>query len=901
MSYGVVTAYRLVIEGLGIEAVTDPAMERLSPDLSRRRVVGLLRDGLSIDEQCDIANAMVEASGMTVSIVDRQEDSVWTLWLAGQPTARTYLTADATDTTTSLTVASNTNISTNDVLHIGTEALLVAGTSGSTTVDVTGGRAWWDTIAQYHYTDDGADLSLPVVTVTRPITLEGRRAYLYRYADGDSLQGSGTLIWRGTVSTDARLEDDGCTWTLTIDPITTLLKQPISGDTDAPVTLRGAYYPKETVARWNIHEMTSYELVDTDRRGEFSVVGHFETQEDWCAAIQLVLRTTMLAATADNTLVDISAYESTGAGFGLVRRAFNSNSYTDTDGVFVLPTTGGWQLTWTTDATNPAHLVLGAAAENALIDGGLPGGVLGAILEPDYDALAGLAPSANTLLSTSTLRGGMPRALWGTNWRGEPADPDLSVWDLFVSTATTAMTSIDIAWADGGDPSDFTGGVTANATRGSLRFQPDGADTGVRYSYPGRDVEIRPRRNIASGTLADFRDGLVALAPQLANAGGCPFVTTSDLASWTTVVDEAAGGRPFTSRNYQTAGEIDLEELIAHDCRLLNVFPALDSDGKITLRHLRLPTGTSAGDFEIGEAETLVSDQPPTWERNAIYGSINQVKIKTFYSVTEEEHTGTTYVVRDVTAQSVRKAPRELEIAPVSSERVRDPRVWDYDLAVGVARRVLGLFGRPYSIVRVQVPHTLLTTALCGTVAVFTSDRVPDPLDGTRGVTRKGGLVIGRSWDLSTETGTLTLMVADTPIAGYAPSAFVSSSALVSGDTYDLTVTFTEPGSGESTAPSGAVLSDFYSVGDQLYLVIWDATTQSAQSCVVDAVTDAGSTLRVTFGAAPTLTGTRYLMFANYSDGTLTDSQKRFAFFADAAAELDDGLGGFDPAKEYSG
>ncbi|MCB9632912.1 MAG: hypothetical protein H6721_12345 [Sandaracinus sp.] len=898
MSYGIRTAYRLVIEGLGLEAVTDPEMERLAPDNYRRRVRGLLREGLRIEEEADPAYATIEASGMTVSIVDRQVDEVWCQYLSGQPSRRTWLTADLDTTSTTITVASTTGFSVDEVLHVGTEACAIAAVGSSTQMTIQRGSL--DTIAQAHFTADGDRLVLPVVTLAKPITLEGRRAYLYRYVDGDSLQGDGTLIGRFVCSTDARLEDDGATWTITLDPITTLLKQPIASDTDEPVSIRGAYYPP-SYGRFRLHEMAAYLLVDTDRRAEIELAGHFETQENFCAALQAVIRTAMNPATADGTSVDITAFESTSYGYGYVRRAFNSASHTDRESVFVVPTDGGWQLVWTADVLNPAHLVLGMIGQASQMDGGLPGGVLGDILAADYVPDAGLPPPAATTYTATTLRGGMPRTTWGIPnryGRGIRPDADLSPFDLFLSTTTSAFTGADVEWKDGGDPSGYGFGATADASLGRIRLDNEGTVTGVRHSFPSRDVEIKPRRLIATGTLADFRDGLVTLGPELANRGAMPFLTTEDLADWTTVVTEAAAGRPFTSRVYKTAGELDLEEMLSHECRLLGVFPTLDSNGKIALRHLRLPTGTSAGDFELGEDATLVDDQPPTWERSAIYGSINVVTIKTFYDVIAEEHTGPSYAINDVTAQSVRKAPRKLEIAPLSSERVRDARTWDYDLAVGVARRVLGLFGRPYSVVKVRVPYTLLSTALCGTVAVLTSPRIPDPTTGVRGTERKGGLVIGRSWDLASETGTLTLIVSDSPIAGYAPSAFMSSSASVSGNTYDVVVTFDDP-SGASMAPAGSTLSDFYSVGDRLDLLIWDATTQSAQACTVDAIDDGTMTLRVTFDGAATLTGTRYFRFRPYDDGSLTDSQKRFAFFADASALLDDTVD-TDPAREYS-
>jgi hypothetical protein len=495
----------------------------------------------------------------------------------------------------------------------------------------------------------------------------------------------------------------------------------------------------------------------------------------------------------------------------------------------------------------------------------------------------------------------MPRAVWGARDRFWGTDPDveLSVWDLFLSTTSTAFAGVDIEWKDGGDPSGYGFGATADTALGRIRVQPAGEITGVRASYPGRDVVIKARRLIARGNLADFRDGLTTLGPELANAGAMPFLTTEDLADWRTVVTQAAAGRPFTTRVYKTAGEVDLDELLKHDCRLIGVYPVLDADGKIALRQLRIPTASSAASFEVDASNTLVDDQPPGWERNAVYGSINLVKIRTFYDVIEEKHTGQTYVINDITAQSVRKSPKELEIAPLSSESIRDSRVWSADYATEVSRPVLSIFGRPYSIVKVRVPYTLLTTALCGTIGRITSHRIPDPVVGTRGVTQKAGLVIGREWDLTTEQGTLTLLVADAPLAGYAPSVFVSSNTLVLGTTYDLVVTFNDP-SGASMAPAGAVLSDLYDVGFRLELIEWDSTSQTPQACVIDAIDDGTSTFRVTFGSAPTFTGTRYLRLRSYDSSTVPEAQRRFAHFADADNQLDRGTD-FDPAREYAG
>jgi hypothetical protein len=340
---------------------------------------------------------------------------------------------------------------------------------------------------------------------------------------------------------------------------------------------------------------------------------------------------------------------------------------------------------------------------------------------------------------------------------------------------------------------------------------------------------------------------------------------------------------------------------VAQECRLFGVFPRLESDGKIGLSYLELPTSTAILAGTLDDGDILVSDQPPTWERNATDGSINVAEMKTGYSILEDDHEGTTFVIRDVTALSTRKATRKLDIAPLSL----DPAdfTWDYVSAVDVARRVLAIFGRPYSIVKLAVSSEWLTTALCGSVLGLRSPRIPNVFTGKRGVGQGSeqpavGLVIGRDWDLSTETGTLTLIVSEAQTAGYAPSVFIDSSAVVSGNQYDLSVVFDDP-SGVSMAPPAAVLSDFYAVGDELVVLTWDSTTQGAQKCEIDAIDDGASELRVTFNSSPTLTGTQYVAFSTYDD-PVTSSQARFAFYADSINRLDDGDVGFDPAKEYA-
>lgn len=863
---GVTTAYRLVVEGLGAEAVTDAAMEQTLSD-GRVRLAGLMRSGLSIEEEVNLAYAEVEASPMTAEIVDRHPDDAWTGWFARRPEATTWLSADvAASGAVNVDVLSTSEFSAGDVIHIGTEAMLVDTVASATRLTVaSGGRGYWQTAAQAHYTEDGASLRQPIVTLSRPLTLERRRAFLYRYADGDDLQGDGTLIWRGVCSTDAALSEDGTTWSLTIDPITDLLTQDVGGDLDEPATIRGIYYPRNAPLYFEFFE-TSGPAWDSglsvSQRAVISVAGHWETQREFCEYLTTILRDAM----------DPSGTEAE------VLEHFGSAPTTDATEVHahVFPT-GHWGIRWSWAGVWLRVRFLGPALTDS-VDGPM---------EPAPATTDGSIRAIVSGFGGATSQGLVPRGFWGL---GDP-----SVLDDFGRLGTTspfllhlsggvAVSGADrlaITWpgADGATVyrvDEVTESDSTVRIRGGLR---------ERYAmYPGQLPEVRVYRSHGVGYLDTLRDSILADAPALANRGASPLITDEDVADWSDVVSRAAAGRPYARRDYVQTQAIELGEMLAHECRLLGVYPALDADGKIGLRVLELPAATSVTSFTINATNTLVSDQPPSWERGA-YGTLNTVVLKTGYDPVEDKHEGRPHRVRDVAAISRYRGARELEIAPMSAPNVREP---GFDQARDLAARVLGVFGRPYIVVRVQLPHTLLTSALVGTAVAVESHRLPNTSTGRRGTGNAPlvGIIRRRSWDLAREVGEVEIIAHDTSVAGYTPTVWIDSSSVVSGNQYDLTVDFDDPDDAINTLPAGGALSDFFAVGDKLEVVEWDSSTQTPQGCTVDAVTDSPATLRVTFGSAPTLTGERYVRF-DQSDTPVVTGQQIYAFWADASGLVD--------------
>ncbi|MCP5045206.1 MAG: hypothetical protein GY944_29620 [bacterium] len=799
------------------------------------------------EESVDIARAEVEASGMTIEMIDRQYDDLLTTWFAKQPSNRTWLTADVVNTGgITVTVQNTANISVGDVVHIGTEAMLVDTVPTSATFTVaTAGRGYWSTIQQYHFAGDGDRLVDQVVTVARPITIEGRHAYLYRYVIGeDDLTGAGTAVWTGVCTKDARC--DGGLWSVLVDPIYSILKQDLGGDLDEPFTIRGIRYPENAPLQFEIRTTTG-----TDR-GLVSVSGFWETQADFVDHLN--------DSGTTGTLADAVS------------------GWTEITNVLAVVTeTGHWGIEWMDGSYEAEVLHFGR--------GGLAVNIDGTLIPSSLEGPSATLPRRLVTGDGGTTQKGLvPRGVFGVGSLGDAPDAidgSAPANHIYIegSTSTSDADAVTIKWPppEAGDDGPKN---AVEITSGQLEIR-EGFTDGIRFMYPGHLPEIRlVRTYILGGSLADWRDDIVGSSATEANLGAMPLITNFDFASWATAVERAANGRAFLlSRAYTQAGSVEAMEFLKHECRLLGCFPRIGSSQTIELKQLELPTATSITTLTVDDSVILADKQPPTWERNA-KGSVNKVVIKTGYSSIDDEHKGPTFTVIDMQAMATRKAPRKITIEPRSRSHGVD---LDYYGAVEIAQRVLGLFGRPYVVVTCEVPYTLLTTALIGESVAFSSHRLPDVITGRRGLgtgaAAASGLIISRSWELGAERGALEILISDQTIAGYTPTVSIDSTAVVSGNQYDLTVSFTDPEGTATMAPGGAVLSDFFAVSDYVDLMTWDSASVTPLRGVVDAVTDGGPTLQVTFDSAPSFSGKQYIRYAD--SGSASTSQAIYAYYAD--------------------
>lgn len=901
MSFGLRTAYRLVIAGCSLEAVTDPAMERASSD-GRQRVQGLRRDGLRIEEEAILAEAVIEASGVTFSIVDRQRDNAWTEALTRVPRVVTTLqeTIGVTGTAT-FDVLSVDGFAVGDFVHIGTECLEVTSTVASPP-RLTCARARRDTQLQRHVISNfGADLVFPEVLSTWPRSLEGRRVFLYRYVKGtDDFQGEGRLFWRGVITSDAELAADGSTWSIQADNVTALWNNDLGESLEETFTLDGIFYPDTHPFRMTISEsevvIDDFTSIPSQTIGTVEVSGFFDGQGAFLSALNTAIR----------TMVDASPITPSWASLPVAVFDFDH-----------------WAIRYTAGST-PRWVLVRVQDGGEVLDGrfrterrGDPTPTAGRTytIEAGYDAEGNrtLATVPRAIFNPADPSSGTPSSSGVIYYSGssrvaiDPAVEPLiqATWPSIVDTglgeelvlrARVGNSSTSVPRYFEAQSSVFTAGPLA---------------VWVGDNLPTFRISLRLMSGpVGQADLGALRDRLVELGPLEANAGNAPFIVPTDLTSWGDVVDEAAAGRPFLNQRFLIQSQAaEVAEILSAEAQLLGCFFRLNRTGQVELQRLRPPTQQAVPTVSLGPS-SILPKQPARWQR-APFGFFTEGRLLTGYNHRENEHQGTTFVVRSRNAIAYRKLPKELVIEPISTASVPIDDS-DAPLVAGIFQPLFSTLGQSYAVLEVTIPSVepgvasptdYLATCLVGEIISITSHRLPNP-QGGRGVTDARALIISRDWDLKSEQGTLRCIISEAPVAGYTPSVRVTS--VVSGDgtaTQTLAVDFMDPVLGTiPLAPDGSRLSDFFAVDDRVEHLSADATSQTPRPGTVTAVDDDAGTLSVTLDAAASLV-LGYLRYASADDAALTDLQRGFSFWGDAAGvvAVDENGDGFnDVAKRYA-
>jgi len=217
----------------------------------------------------------------------------------------------------------------------------------------------------------------------------------------------------------------------------------------------------------------------------------------------------------------------------------------------------------------------------------------------------------------------------------------------------------------------------------------------------------------------------------------------------------------------------------------------------------------------------------------------------------------------------------ELEVTVYSTGRELLTR--DQVSAIGV--RLFGFMAADYATVTVRVPLACFGF-LVGSTVLLTSPRVPNG-DGTRGVTNRRCIVVGRRWPLDPEVGAgeLTLWMLLDELSGYTPSAQVTGQSNTSGDTWDITCDTANALNIRMSSSGDGQALDSLLVNDRVRVITRDATSATTMAGVVDAVDSSAGTITVTFSATWTPGASSWILEPGRDDDAqTTTAQKQFCY-----------------------
>jgi hypothetical protein len=874
--FGTGLEFRLVIEGCIYEFCTDGLVMRggcvESGQTGKRRVGGLVREGLGFEEHAYLAGAQLEQTLGSFTITDTPYPDLDAATEVFSDNASTlaWLTASLTASGTTLTVNDTTDLAAGGYYHLGTEVIYVESVDDSTTCTIQ--RGLWRTTGQAHNVTAGAAAS--VVPVRDAIGIwTGRRWWLYAHGADElaslGTASTGTLFCQGRISSEPELSDE-TTWTIAAESRWAFLEQEVGANFDRARKIRGIYYPETYPHFLNIARSADNTFSGADDGGVIVVIpsGFYATNHEWVAQVVATLNA--------NTTISST--------WGVV---FSGE----------VASNGRWELWLQTPASARYFRIIGGNAVDGTYTGYLgvrrvdsTGAVLG---ENGNDAL----PVHSVDASTPYLC--MWRAIPDDAYAGHRPVPEeylrLVPRTCSISSHTRSH-YMDTSVAPNTNPPgrlylDDVSGLTARSGASSpgdtlLITQPDdeegneqppraveifAIDTAEGYvdaygagesGVPAREatpelvaagpscpeiLAVRTYGDDENGIdLHEFRDALVDAAPGGANDGSTPWVLDDDLADWTDAVTQASAGRGYlTRRRYVFHKGARLSDVLRQDAILRGLFFYTDADFKIALRPLTIDTAAISSGRHI-EGGSHITDQRHGSIRKASDGIVNVVEISTGYDPIEDKHVGRSIRVIDVGSIAETKLRRVLEVRPKSAPAGADD-ITDTD-ALTLSAPIRAMFGSRIFHVEVDVPWTFLDVLL-GDSVLLTSDVLP--WAGKRGIHDAGegmqsvrGIVVGRSWYADDAAGTLTLLVSGLDVAGYAPSARVSSATNVSGNTWDLVV------EANRYAPSGAQDASYFSANFAIRLIEWDADTPTVRTGTVSSVTLGTNTIRVALDSA---------------------------------------------------
>lgn len=790
---------RAVIEGWPYIYVDHPSLVRTTAD-GRRQIEGLIPTSVRFAARAELARGELSAQEMTLELVDTAPGYLMTRALHTTPQRRTWLTADVGAYDTTIPVADTSGWpdaladAADRVIHIGTEAIAYTSKTATSFTGCT--RGHWDSPAQAHTIGDADESWYPPVTDV-PRELTGRRVVFYLYGSAESAASLGVPRWRSIARGGVDFGEK--TYAIALDPVTLVLEQQLGTDLENEVPIRGAYFPSQAAWRATFH------------RHDGPTVGH-EIAASFTVALS------GFYATQHDVVDEINAQ------IGLHLGSFGLGSGTTLE---ARVTEDGYEFVLVTGSTPYYVSIVGAEIRRAGETGGpWPTGVspVDTFAEPRDGATAmwrtdagdAVPPSAGVTATseyTTQILAPMPRTwtqrLSGSHFRGPPGFPLGRIYlggGIAPSVSSMALVAADE------DSEPVPVGVDA-ASISERWIEVNSITIGKQL---GPDSRVKLMRLLATGDVGDLITALVTDSPDLAAYGAMPLITADDFVLDFTELRAAIGALGLgASREFFVSEGVSLGQLLAEELKLVGCYLALDSQGRMVIRRLRLATPTDVSVRDVDSSKVKGSFPKMSASPDGILG---QVLIKQGYDPVENKHTGIPILVRNTTSPT--KLAGTLMIAPLSRAEGAVGRVEiDPEHAYQLASAVLGTFGETYEIVSLEVGLELDGLAHGDTVLLSTP-HLPGA-DGTMGIVEKPAQVLGYDWSPYEGRGSLDLLLHHRRVAGYSPAFPITNQEHKPGPGTEWGLVVTVAG----YAPSGTDASTWLAPGDKIRIIERDTAT----------------------------------------------------------------------------
>lgn len=916
--------FRLEILGFDYSFCTSILMANNNTTV--KRIPGLLREGLTMNQEIIFPDMTYKLNSNNFTIVDYQQQAIQAFFR--KPTVNAQLLESVFTYSSTFIVSNITNIVAGQYLWIGQECVRVLGTVSGETKYITVERAQLGTTALKHSVT--TDLGIPVKPTIKniPNGLEKRKCILYAYGEGDDLQGTGTAIWRGLISTDIKTTD-GVTFSIEAQPITELLNTSCGID-GAEIKLRGINFgPWRWWIRISLLDSNNLKTGNPQSKGNpytffIYAEGFYETVYDLVNNLNSQIQTAMFTGVA-STGTNWSGI-SIGCGFDgnelyfwqlqagttYVVQFTTAFAPLNADATFGSKQTKNIMDCFNVDDQNlyfyqnglintvakwQKYDIANSIAVQRMKDPAFPQ-TFSIYSKYDFSTLNPIAAS------TSTQKYGLK---------------------LYLDTKMFLSTINDILIVNSDEeevirtyPWQLNNIVLDTTNRAiTLSLQYDTIVSGIKKNIgnyvvflTNNDFKIyvgtsfgMSSQNIKTGNIIDFIAYLCDHSAENLYNAAMPLITRDDFD-----IDDMKSvlatlpAQPFVNnRNYTFYKKIDnLQKYILEEYKLLGIIPALTPTGKMTVRQLRNVNSYETPDYTLDMTNTLTDQNFFTMEMNK-FGITNVVEMKYNYEPIKDKYK-TNLTFNNIDSVGTFGKGKTFTIAPQSKYvAAQNVDQLSNEETQNIIARSLSVLAYPYQVITLDVPLKYFYAPLGATARVI-SKNIPNfapqatYTDNRRGVNRMLGTIIGKNFDLGKGYGRISLLVSDQEFVYndigqkfiLAPDGYCDSVATAGGNIFTFNALNSKP-----WIPVGKH-SDYWSVGQTMKFEGVNSQTQNVGYGKILEMVDNGTYTTFTVNcnspyATPTnfTTGNFIFKVPEYNYSYIAAAQRTYGFIDSGTTDPD--------------